>query len=77
MLARLDSVRRRGTCDAVTRAVLIDALDEFSDEVFTQADDQDWGDRIIEQTVTAAPGMGERCRRRSRRATTLPTTRPP
>jgi hypothetical protein len=30
---------------------LIDALDEFEAQVDTQSDDQDWGDRIVEQTT--------------------------
>jgi len=32
---------------------LLDALEEFEAQVDTQSDDQDWGDRIIEQLVNA------------------------
>ena len=44
---------RDAVADEIPSPELIDALEEFELQVDTQSDDQDWGDRILEQMVNA------------------------
>jgi hypothetical protein len=50
IVTRLEEYRNAAS-DGLPSQELIDALDEFEAQVDTQSDDQDWGDRIVEQTT--------------------------
>ncbi len=44
---------RTAAADGIPGQPLIDALAEFEAQIDTQSDDQDWGDRIVEQLTNA------------------------
>ena len=52
ILVRIGEYRTIAEQQLVMDQTVIDALGEFSDEVFTLADNQDWGDRIIEDLTS-------------------------